>query len=67
MRFIAIKSTNLMNFDGLYRFRVAVFCNEVVIYRYYQRNRRLIAINRPNLADFDDMRILESAKNEQDP
>ncbi len=54
-----------MNFDGLYRFGFADFCIEVVIYRYYYKNRRLISINlpffieiaihRPNLGDFDDI------------
>ena len=51
VRFIAIKSTSLMNFDGLCRFCFADFCNEVVIYRYYQKNRRLIAINLPFLIE----------------
>ena len=51
VRFIAIKSTNLMNFDGFCRFCFADFCNEVVIYRYYQKNRRLIAINLPFLIE----------------
>jgi hypothetical protein len=44
-----------MNFDDFSRFGFADFCNEILIYPYYQKNRPLIAVNRPNLGGFDDM------------